>query len=832
MTLFASLAWRRRQSRERSSTISPVPPAISTAASGDTASEFECCLLTTETMKNSLLKPEPPLTPEGLRPRKAYSIIREELHLPSQVLEDFPFQEYAPSALLPPVRNAVSSPQVSRSFSSLPSANNASAISPQVTNSSFYSRSSHQSSMVAESPNLGDAKTAVGALVGIKVGMNAASTTRTGILPPLPDSSSGETLGVLPPRSWKIDRDNQDMMFETLHDEMDKDEDDETEEEDGFPQPYQKLDDSNEIMLRSSSPVSTDASSIRGGSEASWRQYDWQQSQNRAKAQPVDSRNTSFNSQHALVQETQDNYVYNFDPISVEPEEQHYVVSADDHMTHISAISHPTVQNDSIHSLDSVQDSHVTESPQQEYDFYSEDLMENALLNRKVVKQRRSKEHMVLGVIQRMQHNLNLIEEIEGMQREEGHESFVRTSTDQDGLLMGYSSEKRLKLSKYLDSILYEMDVARPEEFFLSPSQVDRMADTHNDLRDALSFVRTLVQSAIPQNEHQLLPQWTFKSTIRSSMTVPSIPESPETVRGGDTSVFSLPSEASTTPHTSNVSMTTTITSRPTPLRAQPSSPHRPTHEASLIRHTLEIALTLVQKMTLACNKLLADKCTHEDSIFATEAIKRNYLQLLALKRGDLHVVMDAFVVAGKEEEENNEMGDGLSRKVSEDEEQQPLRLITNLPGKSNKNMHAPFVNEEEEVHSSSHDMFSPTTADMQSGCNRIEDDAEEGNRARLHINCQATPVVMPADLSPTSSDSGFDYDKVEMTDTGNEDDELRHQVTAMSTKPAEPSPESSPENSNMFSPDCGQMLAGLSQMGSYDYMCENTFYSRRTKNS
>lgn len=146
------------------------------------------------------------------------------------------------------------------------------------------------------------------------------------------------------------------------------------------------------------------------------------------------------------------------------------------------------------------------------------------------------------------------------------------------------------------------------------------------------------------------------------------------------------------------MSMATTITSKPSLYRGTRSTP---THVQ--VRRTIEIVTTILQKMSLACHKL-ANHASSEDVIRATEEIKRNYLQLTALKSQDVRSVVDAFFVV----ETSGEMP--LARQVSSDEEYVREQVVP--PS-------------EPMIYNSVNNMFSPCSMDMQSS--RIEpDDIEE----------------------------------------------------------------------------------------------------------
>jgi hypothetical protein len=175
-------------------------------------------------------------------------------------------------------------------------------------------------------------------------------------------------------------------------------------------------------------------------------------------------------------------------------------------------------------------------------------------------------------------------------------------------------------------------------------------------LREALFFCRTAVQMAVPVSEKEqgfdkmsIEPQgrWQFLDGLRATIGIIP-PESPETVRGGDTSVFSLPSDSAETPMASNVSLTTTITSAVTTpfkdrARRQKSAPN-----GLQLRRTIEILSTILHKMAVACVGLSNINSEPwnlgaEASIRLTEDIKRNYLQLLAVKQEDVKALVNAF---------------------------------------------------------------------------------------------------------------------------------------------------------------------------------------------
>lgn len=194
----------------------------------------------------------------------------------------------------------------------------------------------------------------------------------------------------------------------------------------------------------------------------------------------------------------------------------------------------------------------------------------------------------------------------------------------------------------------------------------------------------------------------------------------PESIRGGDTSAFSLPSE-SATPCTSNMSLATTITSKPSPRRgfqARATS----THETGQIRRTIEIVSTLLQKMSIACHQM-SNRSSSVDSIRATDEIKRNYLQLMTMQNRDVRSVVEAFIVGVVDMP--------LTRQVSAEEGQVGAKNIVTMP--PSQAQQSKLVIETLCVAADGkpgatpgtwQNMFSPSTHDMQSA--RIEPDDEE----------------------------------------------------------------------------------------------------------
>ena len=115
-------------------------------------------------------------------------------------------------------------------------------------------------------------------------------------------------------------------------------------------------------------------------------------------------------------------------------------------------------------------------------------------------------------------------------------------------------------------------------------------------------------------------------------------------VRGGDTSLFTLPTN-STTPNISNQSMATTITSEPNSSNA-PSEKNGETSSSRRIRFTAEAVVLLLQQITVAAYRLPEERI-RDDSLWvaSVEEIKRGYHYLMQLSDADLRNLQAAFTL-------------------------------------------------------------------------------------------------------------------------------------------------------------------------------------------
>lgn len=133
--------------------------------------------------------------------------------------------------------------------------------------------------------------------------------------------------------------------------------------------------------------------------------------------------------------------------------------------------------------------------------------------------------------------------------------------------------------------------------------------------------------------------RWRCVPGFRASVGLVEEPKSPDTIRGGDTSLFSLPSQSATatTPHTSNVSVTTTITSA--------FSPDKPEGiQKKQLRQTLETVVMLFERLGTCCNTLMGETFASSSiAVMAAEEITRIYLQVHTISINNLETLVDSF---------------------------------------------------------------------------------------------------------------------------------------------------------------------------------------------
>jgi hypothetical protein len=686
MTSLLAFAWRRQANNSKTSTVdkndrpdSPQPPAVTASASSETTQtldEYSTVLVQFKDNDhnyddaNRLLAT--PVTPDGLRPRPTTTDLRHELHLhlqqqqqPQQVpwlSRDMPSTGL--TVLPPRTSSLMLQPSTSWSLQGFLS-------SPPVSTNSFYMRDEED---VASSPHLlpGHARTAVGALVAQQQQWLGGGYDRS-------VHSRSESSGVLPPK-----------QYEDWYQQDDEQDD----EHGGFEVPYYALDavehsrtpprparsrtnHSQSPFSNHSSPAASPSSRIHNHSSRPLsNSFNHSNRMQHQQQQQQDLVNTSYSSATGLMRVEIRNLSnrYDFGPIVVPDGDRvagtEVVLPPTTDTLNLSAMSH-SIHEDSLYNGnnsrtvshdedDLVQQQqqqnsgyhHLVEPPEEnDHGPYA---LDGALQNQKVRNQRRVKEELMVAAMERLQDDMQLIQDVQQVFGCDNHNMEEAYLQQQDGLLNGFSQETRTVIVRNLSLILHEMDSVPAEEYFLSPSQVPVYADTHDDLREALVFCRAVVRMAVPASEkkqgfvgHQQQGRWQFLEGLRAALGIIP-PESPEIIRGGDTSVFSLPCDSAETPMTSNVSLTTTITSAVTsPLNDRVRKLRL---NGLQLRRTIDILSTVLGKMSDAClglsqrnSETSSWNLGAEASIRLTEDIKRNYLQLLAVKPEDLRSVVDAF---------------------------------------------------------------------------------------------------------------------------------------------------------------------------------------------
>jgi hypothetical protein len=305
----------------------------------------------------------------------------------------------------------------------------------------------------------------------------------------------------------------------------------------------------------------------------------------------------------------------------------------------------------------------------------------------KARSQRRKNEDLIISALERLQDNIQLISEVEGLIKldmgtsgeriAEAHQQsmydwFMPTSYDIEGILTGFSDTKRYLILDRIDLFLNEFINARDEK-----SDSSDMA--FQNAQEALNFCKALVQMAIPESEKEdsslqgteEIGRWQFRSGMCEIIGLHTSKSSGTPQRGEcDFSLFSLPEEGNDncdTPMTSNLSIgASTLTTivkdydlkqvgGMTPRHTfgtsialkQQEQPHLQLQYNGLyLRQAIQLFTTGIQKMTLACNSLSEIKgnlLTLSSFIDFANQIREAYLQLLSLSQNDLKSIVDAF---------------------------------------------------------------------------------------------------------------------------------------------------------------------------------------------
>lgn len=575
-----------------------------------------------------------PSTPEGLRPRQRTSKISAELGLVSSTAATDPLE--FPGTVVTNEQNPPPQQQ-QQAFAVLPPRQKTSSwltqgvhFSPPVSTSSFYASSRDGTEDIAESPHLmpGQARTAVGAAI---VAFQQQQEDHQ-------QECVAEQEENHPVHSdWDEITSRQDTVAE----------DDDENEQPGY----------HELNTTQDDPITNARSPFRlTGAEAN---------SNRLLASPISTSSSLLGSPSSRAKNKDTSYESSEEPRRrlISQQQQHAYDFApllphkvawtdqqqdnnDEDCNNLSAITEDCHQRKSTsRKVLAHDDKYVPNEQQKQETFYPQ--LDSALLQVKSQNQRRYKEQLIMAALNRLQDDLEVISDVEEVAGAGvSNEWLVKTPLNEEGILSGFSHEKRMSISGSLTKILNTMDTARPEVFFLkSPTETAQLEDTHDDLRDALLFARRLVESAVADKP---VRYWKFRRSTVNLGVIPPAPASPA-ARGGDTSLFSLPSDSmAETPMTSNVSLTTTITSAVSPrgMHGGNKSVTSLTPDGLVVRRTIEILTTVLNQITCACKDLVGNdkddwSLSAQESIRVTENLKRSYLQLLAVQ--DLPSLIESF---------------------------------------------------------------------------------------------------------------------------------------------------------------------------------------------
>jgi hypothetical protein len=445
-----------------------ISPGVSASSSGET--------IGLQASEDSMV----PQTPEGLRSRKSANSIREELGLPRRRILDWDPQPNRPIAqcmqesparsVLPPMK-----PYMEESptcFGLPPVLPSSSMPSPQVSTSSFYTRSSHASHSIACSPNLvvGQAKTAVGALLAsddVAQSPNLAigqAKTAVGALLAMSDhqrsfhdtaNSIHSTDSILPPRKWDQNEDDIGKI------------------------PYESLNESNSYSSMASQSdihevLESEGESFSHASPSSnYFRNSTNVKYNKKKLE------TSFSRAFLMDHSKMSREPYDFQNIV---ENSLYVVpkhTGPSQDLNVSGISQSTKGMESLHSLaDDVIDEDMFSNCDE--DMIGSDKQDiNSLDISKAQGQRYNRDDLLFSSLERLQDNFMLIINL-----------LDRLALVEDNFFTGFSKQNRDSVCHVLEKIVKE-----------KPSSFQKSSEGQKDFEQALGFCSALIRIAVPVSE-------------------------------------------------------------------------------------------------------------------------------------------------------------------------------------------------------------------------------------------------------------------------------------------------------------------------------------------
>ncbi|KAL3930726.1 MAG: hypothetical protein SGBAC_011641 [Bacillariaceae sp.] len=253
--------------------------------------------------------------------------------------------------------------------------------------------------------------------------------------------------------------------------------------------------------------------------------------------------------------------------------------------------------------------------------------------------QRFDRDDLLLSTLERLQDDVLLVKEITDASSQGGLALLNKSTSHAESFFTGFSKRNRDAACSIIEDIIRD----RPTTF-------QRVSQQRDDFEQALRFISALLRISVPASEKRLTVKssstglrqeglWRCVPGFRASVGLVEEPKSPDTIRGGDTSLFSLPSQSATatTPHTSNVSVTTTITSA--------FSPDKPEGiQKKQLRKTLETVVMLFERLGKCCNTLMGETFASSSiAVMAAEEITRIYLQVHTVSINNLETLVDSF---------------------------------------------------------------------------------------------------------------------------------------------------------------------------------------------
>lgn len=350
---------------------------------------------------------------------------------------------------------------------------------------------------------------------------------------------------------------------------------------------------------------------------------------------------------------------------------------------------------------------------------------------RKAKSQNRVKEELIISALERLQDDLQLVSDVEGLlqvgnshiigrnnttpnmnqmrhmqlpSQSSMYDWFVSTPMDKEGILTGFTDVTRYAILDKIDFLIHDyIDMNSPDLVETLP---------HPSLREALVFCTLLVKMAIPEAEKEdsslqgteEVGHWHFTSGLREVIGLPSLDGSATPTRergGGDASFFSLPDDDlhdnCDTPMTSNVSIgASTLTSI---VRGDQHGVSRPAFGTSIalqqqqqkqynglyLRQAIQLFTTGIQKMSMACHQLLELKgrsLNPSNLLQVAAMIQKSYLQLLSMNQNDLKSIVDAFefeICANSFIENDENEGEEICEITDDDEDPPEIHPVNSV---------------------------------------------------------------------------------------------------------------------------------------------------------